>query len=169
MMPPSSSAILMPLAVMWKAIVSPFEAALKATGVLKIPVMPDVDLSDCVVIVTGANTGETPVPGWGWGSGLGFGNNLFTCIRYNTYAISLVYHTCKEGCAEKVHCAAGRGGKYHVFVAACPPLRSSRGQPHSQESTLLYTQHNDRLVNTIVMDGHFYIHRSLQKAYAGTR
>lgn len=47
----------MPLAVIWKTITSPFAAVLRATGMLKNPVMPDVDLSHRVVIVTGANTG----------------------------------------------------------------------------------------------------------------
>lgn len=46
------------LSTVWKLCTSPFEAALRATGVFAPAGLPDVDLSDRVVIVTGANTGE---------------------------------------------------------------------------------------------------------------
>lgn len=58
MVPVAVFTVLLPLAVVWKTVSSPFSAVLHAMQALSpADAMPTEDLSDRVIIVTGANTG----------------------------------------------------------------------------------------------------------------
>lgn len=52
-------AVMLALAMVWKACLSPFVAMLRAMGLSPTFSYPDVDMSGRVAIVTGANTGES--------------------------------------------------------------------------------------------------------------